>query len=51
MARFIIGLEEVIRALFAGEGEAFAGRMAAWPPDIQDHALALSQPSPSEERS
>lgn len=42
--------EEVIRALFAGEDEAFVGRMAKWPPDIQDHALALSQPNPSEER-
>ena len=36
--------EDVIRALFAGEAEAFAGRMAAWPADIRDHALALAQP-------
>jgi len=44
------GYEEVIRALFAGEGGAFAERMASWPQDIRDHALALAQPSPCEGR-
>ena len=43
--------EEVIRALFAGEDEIFGGRMAAWPVDIRDHALALAQSQPDEERS
>ncbi len=38
--------EDVIRALFAGEDEVFAERMAAWPSDIRDHALALAQPHP-----
>lgn len=41
--------EEVIRALFAGDDENFAGRMAAWPADIRDHALALTQPQANEE--
>lgn len=39
------GYEEAIRALFAGEDEIFAGRMATWPPDIRDHALVLVQPN------
>ena len=39
------GFEEVIRALFAGDGAGFAGRMAAWPPDIRDHALKLAAPA------
>lgn len=41
------GYEKVIRALFAGEDGTFAERMATWPQDIQDHALALAQPNPS----
>ncbi|WP_102961240.1 DUF2239 family protein [Mangrovicella endophytica] len=36
------GYEEAIRALFAGDAEGFAARMAAWPPDIRDHALTLA---------
>jgi hypothetical protein len=36
------GFEEVSRALFAGEGQAFAARMAGWPEDIRAYALALS---------
>ncbi|XYD11378.1 DUF2239 family protein [Methylobacterium sp. NMS12] len=36
------GFEEVIRALFAGDGAGFADRMAAWPPDVRDHALKLA---------
>lgn len=45
------GYEEVIRALFAGEDETFADRMATWPPDIRDHALALARPNPGEKQS
>jgi hypothetical protein len=45
------GYEEAIRALFAGEDQAFAGRMAAWPPDVRDYALALAQPNPKTEGS
>lgn len=45
------GYEEAIRALFAGEDETFADRMATWPPDIRDHALALSRPNLREEQS
>lgn len=36
------GYEESLRALFAGDGQAFAGRTAAWPPDVRSHALALA---------
>ena len=36
------GFEEVVRALFSGDGEAFADRMAAWPPDVRNHALRLA---------
>ncbi|KAA0111707.1 DUF2239 family protein [Methylobacterium sp. P1-11] len=36
------GFEDVIRALFAGDAEGFAGRMTAWPPDIRDYALKLA---------
>lgn len=42
------GYEEAIRALFAGEVESFAERMATWPPDIRDHALVLARPNPGE---
>jgi hypothetical protein len=45
------GFEEAIRALFAGEDEAFADRMATWPPDVRGHALTLAQPNPNEYRS
>ena len=45
------GYEEAIRALFAGEDGTFAERMATWPQDIQDHALALAQPNPSKAQS
>lgn len=45
------GYEEAIRVLFAGEDQAFAGRMAAWPPDVRDYALALAQPNPKTEGS
>jgi hypothetical protein len=36
------GFEEVIRALFAGDGEGFADRMTAWPPDVRAHALKIA---------
>ena len=47
------GYEEAIRALFAGDDEAFRERMATWPPDVRDHALALAlaRPNLSEKQS
>jgi hypothetical protein len=36
------GFEEAIRALFAGDGNGFAERMADWPPDVGNHALRLA---------
>ena len=36
------GFEEVIRALFAGDAEGFADRMAPWPGDVRAHALKLA---------
>ena len=42
LASDLPGYEEAIRALFAGQDEHFAERMATWPPDIRDHALALA---------
>ncbi|MGC5797239.1 DUF2239 family protein [Sphingomonas sp. NFX23] len=39
------GYKEAIRASFAGEDKAFAGRMATWPPDVRDYALTLAQPN------
>jgi hypothetical protein len=35
--------EEALRALFAGDRQVFAGRTAAWPPDVRSHALALAE--------
>ncbi len=40
------GYEEVIRALFAGDTATMAARLAGWPADIADHALALAEPDP-----
>jgi hypothetical protein len=37
------GFEEAIRALFAGDGDGFAERMANWPPDVSNHALWLAR--------
>ena len=51
LAGDLAGYEEAIRALFAGEDETFAERMATWPADIRDDALALARPNLSEERS
>jgi hypothetical protein len=44
------GFEEAIRALYSGDGTAFADRMAAWPPDVRDHALKLARAAQAEER-
>lgn len=44
------GYEETIRALFADDRETFAERMAPWPSDIRDHALALAATSLGEKR-
>lgn len=38
------GFEDVIRALFAGQGDAFAAGMARWPEAIRDYAGRLAQP-------
>jgi hypothetical protein len=36
------GFEEVARALFAGDLKGFAAKMATWPPDVRDYAVALA---------
>lgn len=36
------GYEEVIRALFAGDGAGFVRRMADWPADVRAYALHLA---------
>lgn len=36
------GYEEAVRALFAGELDSFAKRIAAWPTDIRDYAIGLA---------
>lgn len=51
LAGDLSGYEEAIRALFAGEDQTFAERMATWPPDIRDHALVLAQSDFREEQS
>jgi hypothetical protein len=38
------GYEEALRALFAGDREAFAGQLANWPPDVRNHAAKLAEP-------
>jgi hypothetical protein len=35
--------EEAIRALFAGDGEKFAGLIQAWPADVKTHAGRLAK--------
>jgi hypothetical protein len=42
MAGDLPGYEEVLRALFAGDVVGFADRMTAWPMDIQNYALSLT---------
>jgi uncharacterized protein len=44
------GYEEAIRALFADDPDAFAERMAAWPPDLTAYALQLAQAAPNQEK-
>ena len=44
------GYEEVIRALFAGDPDSFADRMAAWPPDLAAYAIELAQAAPKQEK-
>jgi hypothetical protein len=34
--------EEAVRALFAGDRDAFGDRMSAWPVDVRNHALKLT---------
>jgi hypothetical protein len=36
------GFEDMSRALFAGDAETFAARIAAWPADIADHLRTLA---------
>jgi hypothetical protein len=36
------GYEEALRALFAGDREAFTARLADWPADVRSHAMALA---------
>jgi hypothetical protein len=36
------GYEEAVRALFAGDLKGFSERIAAWPADIRDYAIALA---------
>lgn len=38
------GFEEAARALFAADREAFAARIAAWPEDIRETLLRLTDP-------
>jgi hypothetical protein len=36
------GFEEAARALFANDRRKFGERIAAWPPDVRDHAIHLA---------
>ena len=36
------GFEDAMRALFAGDAEGFAGRIAAWPTDVVEHLGVLA---------
>lgn len=42
MAGDLPGFEEAARALFAGDADGFAQRMAAWPADVRGYALRLA---------
>jgi hypothetical protein len=37
------GYEEALRALFAGDRQAFTGQTSAWPPDVRSHAFTLAE--------
>lgn len=43
MAGGFAGFEEASRALFAQDAEAFAARIAGWPPDVQAHLAWLAR--------
>lgn len=42
LAGDLAGYEDASRALFAGDLDGFAARMADWPDDLRDHALSLA---------
>ncbi|MEX6784813.1 DUF2239 family protein, partial [Pseudomonas aeruginosa] len=42
MAGDLPGFEEATRALFAGDREGFAERIAGWPTDVREHAAWLA---------
>lgn len=42
MAGDLPGFEEASRALFAGDAQRFGARVAAWPPDVRDHVVAMA---------
>ncbi|MGK4708801.1 DUF2239 family protein, partial [Pseudomonas aeruginosa] len=42
MAGDLPGFEEATRALFAGDPEGFAERIAGWPTDVREHAAWLA---------
>ncbi|WP_256837343.1 DUF2239 family protein [Pseudomonas aeruginosa] len=42
MAGDLPGFEEATRALFAGDREGFAERIAGWPTDVREHAARLA---------
>lgn len=45
MAGHEAGFEEASRALFAGDGDGFAERVAPWPADVRAHLLGLAAPA------
>jgi len=50
LAGDLAGYEEAIRALFAGDYEAFDSRMATWPSDVRNHAMKLLKKPLTEEQ-
>ncbi|MBF3126697.1 DUF2239 family protein, partial [Pseudomonas aeruginosa] len=42
MAGDLPGFEEATRALFTGDREGFAERIAGWPTDVREHAAWLA---------
>jgi hypothetical protein len=51
MAGNFPGFEEATRSLFAGDRPALEARIAPWPADVRDYALALAfgEPAPGED--
>lgn len=45
MAGHLAGYEEAMRALFAGDREAFHRETADWPTEVLEHGVALGWPS------